>query len=70
VKFVIRLLPEKRVSQLMEKASGLLGVEGSALPKRSAAMYGMMGTLPNRSDLKTLVLELLDQMFSVDKKSP
>jgi glutamate/tyrosine decarboxylase-like PLP-dependent enzyme len=64
---LVRWLPEKLVSKIMGKASGLLGVEGSDLPQRSAAMYGMMGTLPNRGDLKTLVLDLLDQMFSVDK---
>jgi len=63
---LVRLLPEKLVSKIMSKASGLLGVEGPDLPQRSAAMYGMMGTLPNRGDLKTLVLDLLDQMFSVE----
>jgi len=63
---LVWLLPEKLISKLMGKASGLLDVEGSALPQRSAAMYGMLGTLPNRGDLKTLVLDLLDQMFSVE----
>ena len=29
------------------------------LPQRSAAMYGMMGSLPNRGDLHELVLDLL-----------
>lgn len=67
-RFLVRFLPEKLVSNLMGRASSLLGVEGSALPQRSAAMYGMMGTLPNRGDLKTLVLDLLDQMFSVEAK--
>jgi len=65
---LVRLLPEKLISKWMGKASGFLGVEGSNLPKRSAAMYGMMGTLPNRGDLKTLVLDLLDQMFTVESK--
>ena len=65
-RFLVRLLPENLVSKMMRRASGVLGVEGSDLPQRSAAMYGMMGTLPNRGDLKTLVLDLLDQMFSVD----
>jgi len=65
---LVRLLPEKLISKWMGKASGFLGVEGSSLPKRSAAMYGMMGTLPNRGDLKTLVLDLLDQMFTVESK--
>ena len=64
---LVRWLPESVVSKLMGKASGLLGVDGSDLPQRSAAMYGMMGSLPNRGDLKTLVLNLLDQMFSVER---
>ena len=54
-----RVLPEKIVSQLTARASALLG-SGSDLPQRSAAMYGMMGTLPNRGDLKELVLDLVE----------
>ena len=65
-RFLIRLLPEKWVSRLMGKASTFLGGEDASLPQRSAAMYGMMGTLPNRGDLKTFVLDLLDQMFSIE----
>jgi glutamate/tyrosine decarboxylase-like PLP-dependent enzyme len=64
-RMLVRLLPKNLVSKLMERASGFLGVEGSELPQRSAAMYGMISTLPNRGDLKTLVLNLLDDMFSV-----
>lgn len=57
-----RTLPEKTVSALMARASTLIGIKGSALPGRTAAMYGLMGTLPNRGDLNELVLDLLDQM--------
>ena len=32
----------------------------SGLPQRSAAMYGMMGSLPNRGDLRELVLDLVE----------
>jgi hypothetical protein len=32
------------------------------LPQRSAAMYGLIGTLPNRGDLREMVLDLLDQL--------
>ncbi len=42
----------------MEKFSALLG--GGGLPERMAPMYGLIGTLPNRGDLKELVLDLLD----------
>jgi tyrosine decarboxylase MnfA len=53
-----RVLPESIVSKITARASTLLG--GSGLPQRSAAMYGMMGTLPNRGDLKELVLDLVE----------
>jgi len=56
-----RLLPEKLVSRLTARASTLLGIGGGGLPRRSAAMYGMMGSLPNRGDLKELVLDLVQQ---------
>ena len=39
----------------------MTGLKGAQLPKRSAAMYGMMASLPNRGDLNELVLDLLDQ---------
>ena len=58
-RFAARVLPEKIVSQLTARASSLFG-GGAGLPQRSAAMYGMMGTLPNRGDLKELVLDLVE----------
>jgi hypothetical protein len=58
-----RVLPEAWVSRLMGKASALLnGGGGGGLPGRMAPMYGLIGTLPNRGDLKELVLDLLDSM--------
>lgn len=54
-----RALPAPLVSRLMAGASERLG--GDSLPGRSAAMYGMMGTLPNRGDLRELVLDLVEQ---------
>ena len=53
------ILPERWLSWITERASGLLA-GGGALPERSAAMYGMMGTLPNRGDLHELVLDLVE----------
>jgi sphinganine-1-phosphate aldolase len=55
-----KLLPERWLSRLMAKAAGLLGKDVGSASGRSAAMYGMMGTLPNRGDLRELVLDLLD----------
>ena len=54
-----RILPEETVSNLFTKASSLLG-GGGGLPTRMAPMYGLIGSLPNRGDLKELVLDLLD----------
>ena len=60
----VRLLPSRLVSRLTSRASSLVGVKGSALPQRQAAMYGMLGSLPNRGDLKEMVLDLIDKMNS------
>lgn len=54
-----RALPPTLVSRLMASAATRLG--GDGLPGRSAPMYGMMGTLPNRGDLRELVLDLVEQ---------
>lgn len=56
--FAARVLPENIVSQLTARAASFFG--GAGLPQRSAAMYGMMGALPNRGDLKELVLDLVE----------
>jgi len=60
--FAARILPEAWMSRVMEKVSGMLGGSGSGLPSRMAPMYGLIGSLPNRGDLKELVLDLLDSM--------
>ena len=60
-----KVLPEKWVSRLTASASSLVGASGEGLPERSAAMYGLMGTLPNRGDLNELVLDLIDQRTRV-----
>lgn len=65
--FLVQILPEKWVTRLMEKASSLLG-GGSGLPGRMAPMYGLIGSLPNRGDLKELVLDLLDGMTRYKKE--
>jgi glutamate/tyrosine decarboxylase-like PLP-dependent enzyme len=55
----VKILPEEVVSKLTARASSLLGGD-SGLPQRSAAMYGMIGSLPNRGDLRELVLDLVE----------
>lgn len=61
-----RILPEETVSNLFNKASSLLG-GGGGLPTRMAPMYGLIGSLPNRGDLKELVLDLLDGINTYKK---
>jgi glutamate/tyrosine decarboxylase-like PLP-dependent enzyme len=58
-------LPQSWVSRLTSKTSSFVGASGDGLPQRSAAMYGLMGTLPNRGDLNEVVLDLLDQLTRV-----
>lgn len=64
--FLVRILPEAWVTRLMEKASSLLG-GGGDLPGKTAPMYGLIGSLPNRGDLKEMVLDLLDGMTRYKK---
>jgi hypothetical protein len=54
-----RILPAPVVSRLVAFSSTKFG--GGGLPGRSAPMYGMMGTLPNRGDLHELVLDLVEK---------
>jgi hypothetical protein len=64
---LVKLLPEEWASKLTAKSGSLLGASGEGLPQRSAAMYGLIGTLPNRGDLNELVIDLLDQLTKVTK---
>jgi hypothetical protein len=59
--FLVKILPEPWVTWLMGKASHLVG-GGGGLPGKMAPMYGLIGSLPNRGDLKEMVLDLLDGM--------
>ena len=58
-KTLTRLLPQKVVSKLTSLSKN---IGGEGIPKRQAAMYGMMGVLPNRGDLHTIVLDMLDKL--------
>lgn len=67
VNLLARVLPKKWMTALMDKASSLLGGTGRGLPSRMAPMYGLIGSLPNRGDVKELVLDLLDSMTRLSK---
>jgi hypothetical protein len=61
-----RLLPPKLMSRLT-RGSARGGGQALGAGGRSAAMYGMMATLPNRGDLHEVVLDLLDQLTTPEK---
>ncbi len=63
-----RVLPRRVAGGVMDAATSLLGVGsgGADLPERSAPMYGMMATLPNRGDIKKIVIDVLDGLTSPD----
>jgi sphinganine-1-phosphate aldolase len=67
VRAATRLLPTRVVSALTARASSLTGIEGATLPRRSAAMYGMMASLPNRGDVDELVLDILDELTCTEE---
>jgi hypothetical protein len=58
VRVFTRLLPPAMVSRL----TGRFAPGGGAMPERTAAIYGLIGSLPNRGDVDNLVLDLLDSM--------
>lgn len=59
VRVVTRILPPAVVSRLTGRFAP---AGGGAMPARSAAIYGLIGSLPNRGDVDNLVLDLLDSM--------
>ena len=67
VQAAVRLLPASLMSKLTARSSSVTGLRGAHLPKRSAAMYGMMASLPNRGDLNELVLDVLDNMTRLEE---
>ena len=66
VQAAANLLPEKWMSALASRSSSVTGLEGADMPTRSAAMYGMMASMPNKGDLDELVLGVLDSLTDVD----
>ena len=66
VRTAARLLPAKWMSALASRSSSVTGLGGAGMPTRSAAMYGMMASLPNQGDLDELVLGVLDGLTDVD----
>jgi glutamate/tyrosine decarboxylase-like PLP-dependent enzyme len=61
-----RFVPEGIVSRLMDLLSPLIAGSGPSPFKRSAPMYGILASLPNRGDLKEVVLDLVEGFTEVD----
>jgi len=65
VRGLSRLLPEKVFSQVLSKSNSA-GPKGGQVPKRTAAMYGMIGSLPNRGDVEEMVLDFMETTYRPD----
>ena len=63
VKGASKILSENAMSRLVEKVSKM-GKTG--LPKRTAAMYGMMAAIPNKGDVSQIILNMLDGLNKID----
>jgi glutamate/tyrosine decarboxylase-like PLP-dependent enzyme len=66
VRAAANALPARWMSALASRSSSVTGLRGADVPSRSAAMYGMMASLPNRGDLNELVLGILDSLTDID----
>lgn len=64
VKGLSKILPEKVFSKLVTSSG--TGSKGGQMPKRTSAMYGMIGSLPNRGDIHEMVTDFLDQTYRCD----
>jgi glutamate/tyrosine decarboxylase-like PLP-dependent enzyme len=60
VRLAATVLPRALIRRLARRATSGVGGAGGG-PERSAAMYGMMGALPDRSDLNEAVLDIVEQ---------
>jgi glutamate/tyrosine decarboxylase-like PLP-dependent enzyme len=60
-KAMMRILPDDVVSR-MAKRQSKKGKD--TIPKRSAAIYGMMGELPSQGDLDDIVLGLMNKLYT------
>ena len=65
--FITRLLPKKWISKIISLISPLITSNSPSPSSRSAAMYGMMGSLPNEGDLKEIVLDLIESFTEIQE---
>jgi glutamate/tyrosine decarboxylase-like PLP-dependent enzyme len=65
VKTASKVLSEEKMTKFTNFLAKMGGGDGP--PKRTAAMYGMMGALPNKGDLDELILDMLDGLNKPEK---
>jgi hypothetical protein len=68
----LRVIPAPivtRLTRIASSAMGLGGGDGDGIPKRTAAMYGMMASLPNKGDLDEIALDILDGLTRFDDRA-
>ncbi|MCK5795562.1 MAG: hypothetical protein KAI47_00150, partial [Deltaproteobacteria bacterium] len=66
----MRVIPGSVASRMTKVASKYLGIGDGELPKKTAAMYGLMAALPAHADLDDVVIDLLDKLTRPDGSSP
>jgi len=69
-RWAARRLPPRVMSALTAQSAKLGGLGGEGEGGRTAAMYGMMATLPNRGDIDELVLGVLEGFTRVSTDDP
>jgi glutamate/tyrosine decarboxylase-like PLP-dependent enzyme len=60
------MLPEQWFNRLSSSAAGLFNQKEGSKPGRSAAMYGMTATLGNRKNVHEMVLDVMDNIYTLD----
>jgi hypothetical protein len=71
LKFILmiaELIPKPLLSKIIDLASPLIQNAEPKPSSRSAAMYGMIGNLPNRGDIKEIVLDLVENFTEPQEK--
>lgn len=61
-----KVLPKKVMSQVTQLSSP--SPTGGKMPEKTAAMYGLIGSLPNRGDVESVILNFLDKIYSIEKE--
>lgn len=61
-KSAVKILPKNLTGKLTSLAASGSGPATDGPPQRTAALYGMIGSLPNRGDIHNLVLDFMDKL--------